>query len=1068
ALIESEASLQATVSSMDDLLFILDRDGVFIDFRSPEEASRLYASPDFFLGKSFREVMPPPVVKTLDQAFREVISKKKTVRAEYTLAINGVDSWFEARFAPRENDKGQITGATVVVHEITEQKRAERELNESNSRFRDMALSTSDWLWEVDENGAYVFCSDKVLKVLGYHPEELIGKTPFDIMPPEEAERIGSRFQELAAQKAPIKDLENWNLHKDGHRVCLLTNGVPILDEKGNLAGYRGTDIDVTERKSIERALRNSEATLRATLESTGDGILVVDSEGRVVQTNDQFVKLWRIPQEVLDTGDDNILLGHVLDQLVDPQAFLDKVQQLYQSSEEDFDVLHFKDGRVYERFSSPLILNDEVAGRVWSFSDVTDRVQVEEELRRNKLMTDTANASILWIRRDGMLTDVNGAVCEMLGYTREELLTMSVFDFDKQYDRDRWAISWQETKTTAKSHSFSEHIRKDGQIIPVEIISNYIDYNGEEFQCCFVTDITRRKRNETVQSVLYEISEATGRTDSLVELLEVIQKQIGRLIDTSNFYVALHDEASGLYTFPYVVDAVSGDPMKIPPQDLKRSLTDYVRRRGEATLLLSEDIQALADAGEIGLLGEMAKIWMGVPLILSGRVIGVVGIQSYTNADQYTPQDKDLLSIVASSIAMAIERKQSEEDLAAANQMMRNVLDTIPVRVFWKDVNSVYLGCNELYAFDAGCDDSSEVIGKTDADLKWKSEAESFQATDRDIMATGIPRIDYLEPLYYPDGSRGWSQTSKIPLRNTNDQIVGVLGVYQDITDRIRAEEAVRHERDHAQRYLNIAGVILIALNTEGIITMINPKGCSILGYKQEELIGENWFDKCVPFDIRESTRAEFCTLLTGVKGNVGSFENPVLTASGERRLISWNDTLVRDDDGIVIGTLSSGEDITDRKRSEAILLQKEANLAEAQRIAKVGSWEYNLETDEIEASDELHRIYGLDPAHKVNRCGVFSLMTHPDDKDRVFASNEACNKNGKSIDMRYRIVRTDGEVRHVHEQAHVRLDQNGRPLHVFGTVQDITEQVNAEEERKSLESQLRRTQRLETIGTL
>ncbi|RQV94644.1 PAS domain S-box protein, partial [bacterium] len=866
ALRESEERLRSTILSMDDLLFVLDRDGNFLDYHAPQ-SSMLYVPPERFLGKHYREVMPPPIAERIDKALTRALNNERS-QTEYELELNGQTFWFDARLAPRHDSAGRVDSVTVVVKDITIQKQAELVLQTSEKSYRGLFNSVADAIYIQDKDGRFLDVNDGAVKMYGYPREFFIGKTPESLSAPgkNNMEEVVQKVVRAFTTGEPQR-FDFWGLRSNGE---VFPKDVRVY--KGNYFGQEALIVlatDITERKRTEEALRNSEATLRATLESTGDGILVVDGSGRVIQTNDRFSELWRIPQPVLDAWDDQKLLDHILDQLIDPESFLDKVKQLYASSKDDYDVLFFKDNRVYERFSSPLILNDEVAGRVWSFNDITDRVRVEEELQRNKLMIDTANASILWIRRDGTLTDVNGSVCRMLGYSREELLSMSVFDFDQRFDNERWAASWQETKSTAKSHSFSEHTRKDGQIIPVEIISNYLEYNGEEYQCCFVTDISRRKRNETVQSVLYEISEATGRASSLVELLEVIQKEIGRLIDTNNFYVALYDEVSGLYSFPFARDDMSGDPTLIPPQNLKRSLTDYVRRRGEAVLLSQSEIEALARNGEIDLIGELARIWMGIPLLLSGRVIGVVGIQSYTNEAQYSEQDRDLMSIVASSIAMAIERKQSEEDLAAANQMMRNVLDTIPVRVFWKDVNSVYLGCNELYAFDAGCDDSSEVIGKTDADLKWKSEAESFQATDRDIMATGIPRLDYLEPLYYPDGSRGWSQTSKIPLRNTNDQIVGVLGVYQDITDRIRAEEAVRHERDIAQRYLNIAGVLLLALDTKGIVTMINPKGCGILGYEQNELIGSNWFDKCVPFDIRESTRAEFCTLLTGVKGN-------------------------------------------------------------------------------------------------------------------------------------------------------------------------------------------------------
>jgi PAS domain S-box-containing protein len=138
----------------------------------------------------------------------------------------------------------------------------EAELRLLEARFQDVVISTSDWVWEVDVHGRYTYCSGKVEDALGYTVEEMLGKTPFDFMLPEEVARIGEIFQEIIASKRPIQDLENWNFHKDGHEVCLLTNGVPLLDQEGNLVGYRGLDKDITEQKqaAIERDRLQQEA----------------------------------------------------------------------------------------------------------------------------------------------------------------------------------------------------------------------------------------------------------------------------------------------------------------------------------------------------------------------------------------------------------------------------------------------------------------------------------------------------------------------------------------------------------------------------------------------------------------------------------------------------------------------------------------------------------------------------------------------------------------------------------------------------------------------------------------
>jgi len=136
----------------------------------------------------------------------------------------------------------------------------------------------------------------------------------------------------------------------------------------------------ITELKQAEEALRESETLLKATLESTADGILVVNETGQVMATNARFGEMWHLPVQIIETNDDEKLLNCVLGQLKEPEAFLSKVQELYKTSIKDLDILYFKDGRVFERYSEPLIVENNIAGRVWSFRDITQRAQAEEE----------------------------------------------------------------------------------------------------------------------------------------------------------------------------------------------------------------------------------------------------------------------------------------------------------------------------------------------------------------------------------------------------------------------------------------------------------------------------------------------------------------------------------------------------------------------------------------------------------------------------------------------------------------------------------------------------------------
>ena len=262
-------------------------------------------------------------------------------------------------------------------------------------------------------------------------------------------------------------------------------------------ARARKLALEIEERKKTQAALNESDSVLRATLESTEDGLLVVDNNGKVTHYNSRFRDIWSIPEEILATRDDSQLIQTVLSQLVDPKQFVAATDKLYQSSETSRDIHIFKDGRIIDRFSAPLIRNGRATGRVWFFRDVTERKRIEESLRITQFSVDHAAMGIYRITSDAKIVEVNQKAGDLLGYDRRELAALTVLDINPSLNEEGWKRVWRKMKDGGSNRFEATHLRKDGTPIPVEIFANFMEYGGHEYAITFVQDISERKRNE-------------------------------------------------------------------------------------------------------------------------------------------------------------------------------------------------------------------------------------------------------------------------------------------------------------------------------------------------------------------------------------------------------------------------------------------------------------------------------------------------------------------------------------------------------------------------------------------
>ena len=228
------------------------------------------------------------------------------------------------------------------------------------------------------------------------------------------------------------------------------------------------------------------------------------------------------------------------------------------------------------------------------------------------------------------------------------------------------------------------------------------------------------------------------------------------------------------------------------------------------------------------------------------------------------------------------------------------------------------------------------EVLNKKCCDILQGELCENF-CPHEEILETGKPVFNYEIMIKNKAGDEVPVNITASPLRSSNNEVIGVVENFRDLTKHKGLWGRLREERNKAQLYLNIAGVIIVAINEKGIVSLINKKGCEVLGYAEEEIIGKNWYDLCVSEDVREERKKIFTKVMAGEQEEEENYENAIVTKKGEGRIIAWHNTTLIDENGHIFGTLSSGKDITNRKLEEEELIQSEKMVSLGQLAASV-----------------------------------------------------------------------------------------------------------------------------------
>ncbi len=525
-------------------------------------------------------------------------------------------------------------------------------------------------------------------------------------------------------------------------------------------------------------------------------------------------------------------------------------------------------------------------------------RYKIESELRRSeskfRILCKNLPIGYLSLDKEGIIVDANNALLKILGYSKKDVIGKSFYKFLAKDYKDKFANRFKRCAQSNKACNAEYNlINKDGNIVTVELnCKAFYDDKNFKFLYCAVRDITKYKKFE---------EEIFKQNEFLKHIIDSIGYPF-YVINVDDYSIVLANSA-----------ALQGEKTK--------KLKCYKLGHNRNTPCNSKEHKC-----PINEIKTTKK-----PVMLEHIHYNKKGEKRFIEVYAYPLFDKkgNVKQIIEYNLDVT-ERKKIQNKLQESEERFRAVFENALDAIYIKDLNLKYTHVNTMAEKFLGSP-SSQLIGKTDFDILPKNEAELNKQIDLRVLGGEIIKEESAklvgnDLLYF--------HIVKVPIRSKDGRVIGLCGFAHDISELKQAEEAIREERDRAQKYLDIAGTIIIVVNYDQKILLINKKGCEILGYREDEIVGKNWFDFCVPERKREEARRVFKKLISGKIRHFEYYECPVLTKDEKERIIAWHNTVVKDDDGKIVGTLSSGEDITDRKKAERELKKRNKELEKFNRL--------------------------------------------------------------------------------------------------------------------------------------
>ncbi len=926
---------------------------------------------------------------------------------------NGADFYLQKGGDP----KVQFRELRNAIVKLAQKSATEKALQESERKYRELVECSNSIILRIDTEGRVQFINEYAQTFFGYKWDEIVGRSIIGTITPLIDDRGNNLVESL--DTLVQNHIENpytisQNIKGNGEKVWIAWTNKVITDKEGRVKEILSIGGDMTALHQTEEKLKSSVSLLKATLESTTDGILVVNLDQDVVAYNTQFLEMWKLPSSSKDDGRN--LLGEVLDQLKDPGLFQRRATELTEDREiSSSDVLEFIDGRAFEMVTRPQRSEEGVIGRVWSFHDITDRRMAENALKANesrlRAIFENSAIGIGLADPEGRFLEINPTLEAMTGYSRRELMSMSFQDITHPGDLGKDAALFGEMiEGTRDGYQIEKRlVTRTGQHLNVRLtISAVRDDEGRmRYDIGLVEDLSEKMLVEGALKVKQE--ELAIITSNMQDLITRVDEE-GRVVYASPSIAQVLGYSPEEFIGKTHLDIIHPDSRHSLAEIIandgvtkgkSRIVARYLRRDGRYVWMETRGSVVLDEEGEA-----------------CGAVLSSRDISDAKVAELALREREEKLRLITDNMKDVITQVDRDGIINYSSPSVRTVLGY---------EMEICLGQNYV-----------RHVHPEDRDRVHWFLAEALRG-----ITVASTEFRYL----HSDGNYIWLETLGSPLRGSKGQIEGLVLCSRDVTERREAKEDLYNTERKFRDIFDHANDAIYIIDRTGRLLEVNKVACQRLGYAYRELVHMNVAD----FDGRYRLEETVQQIAGQLSGSQGMVETIHLTRDGRETPVEVNSTPIIYGDGKVL--LCIARDISERKDAERRLLSSEHLLRQTQSTAHIGGYHIDLGKGISEWTDEAFRICGIDPIREWSRREEYLKLVLPQDRDMVNQAWWEMPEKDTEIDFVYRLFTPDGRLRYIHNRGKIELNEDGDVVGIFGTIMDVTDLKEAE--RKLLESQ-------------